>query len=89
MHTFAILASLLAASASLAAAGTATVNNYCNFNVVVTRDSKSTTLGANGGKYTETIAGSAAAIKLTRDGNVYGGNVSLASWRRPGFTHAD
>jgi len=84
MYTFTILAALLASSASLASAGVATVNNYCSYDIVVSHvdgngQSAGVAIGSNGGQYIEPISGSGVSIKLTRDGDVYGGNVSIPS----------
>lgn len=95
MYTATIIAALLASGASLVAAGQATVNNYCSYNVVVNHvdgngQQGGVTIGSNGGRYVENISGSGVSIKLTRDGNVYGGNVSFAyckhGWWRPSLS---
>jgi len=82
MHSFTILTALLASGVSLASAGRATVNNYCGYDIVVTHvdgngQTDGVAIGSNGGQYIENISGSGVSIKLTRDGNVYGGNVSV------------
>jgi len=81
MYSFTLIAALIASGASFAAAGRATITNHCGFNVIVTHvDSNGqragATIGSNGGIYSEAISGNGVAIKLTTDGNVYGGNVS-------------
>jgi len=83
MHSFTLITALLASSASLASAGRATINNYCGYNVVVTHvdgngQQAGATIGSNGGVYSEDINGSGVSLKLTLDGNVYAGNVSLS-----------